>query len=202
MENLAGSARRGWGVLAALGLAAAARRLKSKFEGESVLWQRDGTRGTDEPLKLSLDEAIRRGFETNLGLKEAESGEKLYRAKRTSRCRSSCPRSSWRGARSLSTQPSGTGFGPGCSRQFGSLFPTACRPGFADYEGRLDAGPADLQADAVFGCGDCGMEGGGSCEAICLLREDVARGEVVQQVARRICMRLRMRARWITPRRC
>src|SRR5581483_12443025 len=30
---------------------------------------------TDEVLKLSLDEAVRRGFQYNLGLKEAESGE-------------------------------------------------------------------------------------------------------------------------------
>ena len=33
---------------------------------------------SDEPLKLSLDDAIRRGLENNLGLKEAESGEKLF----------------------------------------------------------------------------------------------------------------------------
>jgi hypothetical protein len=31
---------------------------------------------TDETLKLSLDDAVRRGFENNLGLKEAENSEK------------------------------------------------------------------------------------------------------------------------------
>jgi len=37
---------------------------------------------SDEPLKLSLDDAIRRGFENNLGLKEAESGEKLFQGEK------------------------------------------------------------------------------------------------------------------------
>ena len=37
---------------------------------------------TDEPLQLSLDEAIRRGFETNLGLREAESGETLFQGEK------------------------------------------------------------------------------------------------------------------------
>ncbi len=31
---------------------------------------------TGEPLKLSLDDAIQRGLKNNLGLKEAENGEK------------------------------------------------------------------------------------------------------------------------------
>src|SRR5437868_9737472 len=37
---------------------------------------------SEEPLKLSLDDAIRRGFENNLGLKEAESGEKLFQGEK------------------------------------------------------------------------------------------------------------------------
>ena len=35
-----------------------------------------------EPLKLSLDDAIRRGFENNLGLRQAESGEKLFQGEK------------------------------------------------------------------------------------------------------------------------
>jgi len=34
---------------------------------------------TDGVLKLSLDESVRRGFESNLGLKEAEENEKTFR---------------------------------------------------------------------------------------------------------------------------
>jgi hypothetical protein len=37
---------------------------------------------TDDVLKLSLDDAIRRGFENNLGLREAESGEKAYQGEK------------------------------------------------------------------------------------------------------------------------
>src|ERR1700722_15357536 len=37
---------------------------------------------TEETLKLSLDEAIALGLKNNLGLKEAESGEKLYQGEK------------------------------------------------------------------------------------------------------------------------
>ena len=37
---------------------------------------------SDEPLKLSLDDAIRRGLENNLGLREAESGEKQFQGEK------------------------------------------------------------------------------------------------------------------------
>ena len=37
---------------------------------------------SDETLKLSLDEAVRRGLENNLGLKEAENGEKSIKGQK------------------------------------------------------------------------------------------------------------------------
>lgn len=37
---------------------------------------------TDDVLKLSLEDAVRRGFDNNLGLREAEAGEKIYHAEK------------------------------------------------------------------------------------------------------------------------
>ena len=87
---------------------------ESQFDDESLLWQRDGARGDDEPLKLSLDEAIRRGLETNLGLKEAESGEKLFQGEKNSALQEFLPTINLSGGTGVFQHNlAAQGFGPG-----------------------------------------------------------------------------------------
>ena len=72
---------------------------------------------SDEPLKLSLDEAIRRGFETNLGLKEAESGEKLFQGEKNEALQEFLPTINLTGGTGVFQHNlAAQGFGPGVLR--------------------------------------------------------------------------------------
>src|SRR3569832_2220721 len=79
---------------------------------------------SDEPLKLSLDDAIRRGFENNLGLKEAESGVKLFQGEKNIALLQFLPTINLSGGTGVFQHNlAAEGFGPSTLKQFGSVFP-------------------------------------------------------------------------------
>ena len=68
---------------------------------------------TDETLQLSLDDAVRRGLENNLGLKEAESGEKLVKGEKNEALQEFLPTiTAQRRDRRLPAQSGGAGLRP------------------------------------------------------------------------------------------
>ena len=79
---------------------------------------------SDEPIRPSLDDSIRRGFENNLGLKEAEAGEKLFQGEKNIALQEFLPTINLSGGtgyfeHNLAAQ----GFGPSTLKKFGSVFP-------------------------------------------------------------------------------
>ena len=75
-------------------------------------------------LKLSLDEAVRMGLENNLGLKEAESGEKSIQGEKNEALQEFLPTITLTGGTGVFQHDlAAQGFGPGVIGKFGSLFP-------------------------------------------------------------------------------
>src|ERR1035437_1614942 len=79
---------------------------------------------SNEPLKLSLDDAVRRGFENNLGLKVAENGEKALHGERNEALQEFLPTITLTGGTGIFQHDlAAQGFGPGVFSKFSSMFP-------------------------------------------------------------------------------
>src|SRR5208283_155787 len=71
-------------------------------------------KATDETLQLSLDDAVRRGLQTNLGLKEAESSEKYLQGQKLEALQNFLPTITVTGATGVYQHNlAALGFGPG-----------------------------------------------------------------------------------------
>ena len=129
---------------------------------------------TDETLQLSLDDAVRRGLENNLGLKEAESGEKLVKGEKIEALQEFLPTIQLSGGTGVYQHDLAARVLVRVSSQFSSFFPGGVFPaGLTDHEGRPDAGSDQLQPDSVFGPGHFGLAGGGRCGTRRALCENV-----------------------------
>ncbi len=114
------------------------------------------------------------GLENNLGLREAESGEKQLQGEKNQALQEFLPTINLSGGTGVFQHNlAALGFGPNTLKQFEGLFPGGHPRVFADYEGRPDAGAGVVESDTVFRRGDCGMEGGGSGGQVGVLSEDV-----------------------------
>ena len=140
---------------------------------------------SDEPLKLSLDDAIRRGFENNLGLREAESGEKLFQGEKNIALQQFLPTIGLKGdtgyfEHNLAAQ----GFGPSVLKQFGSFFPNGLPPGVSLItKDELTQGQLTYQQTLFSGVVIAGWKAAGAAARSAYFAKMSARGEVVQQVA-------------------
>ena len=140
---------------------------------------------TEEPLKLSLDEAIRRGFETNLGLKEAESGEKLFQGEKNIALQEFLPTINLTGGTGVFQHNlAAQGFGPGTLKQFGSLFPGGLPAGVSLItKDDLTQGQLTFSQTLFSGVVIAGWKAAGAAQRSAYFSKMTARGEVVQQVA-------------------
>lgn len=140
---------------------------------------------SDEPIKLSLDDAIRRGFETNLGLKEAESGEKLFQGEKNIALQQFLPSINFSGGtgyfeHNLAAQ----GFGPSTLKQFGSIFPGGLPAGLSLItKDDLTQGQLSFSQTLFSGVVIAGWKAAGAAARSAYFAKMSARGEVVQQVA-------------------
>jgi outer membrane protein TolC len=140
---------------------------------------------TDEPLKLSLDDAIRRGFENNLGLREAESGEKLFQGEKNQALQEFLPTLNLSGGTGIFQHNlAAQGFGPGVLKQFGGLFPGGVPAGLSLIT-RDDLTQGQLSFDQTLFSGVviAGWKAAGAAAKSAYFAKMSARGEVVQQVA-------------------
>lgn len=140
---------------------------------------------SDEPIKLSLDDAIRRGFENNLGLKEAEAGEKLFQGEKNIALQQFLPTINLSGGtgyfeHNLAAQ----GFGPNTLKQFGSLFPGGLPAGLSLItKDDLTQGQLSFHQTLFSGVVIAGWKAAGAAARSAYFAKMTARGEVVQQVA-------------------
>ena len=140
---------------------------------------------TSDTLKLSLDEAIAMGLKNNLGLKEAESGEKIFQGEKNVALQEFLPTIVLSGATGVYQHNlAAQGFGPGVLSQFGSLFPNGIPGGFSEItKDTLTQGQIFYNQTLFSGPVIAGWKAAGAAERSAHFAKMSARGEVVQQVA-------------------
>jgi outer membrane protein TolC len=139
---------------------------------------------TDEMLQLSLDEAVRRGFESNLGLKEAESGETLVKGEKNQALQEFLPTISVSGGTGVFQHDlAAQGFGPGTIGKFASLLGKTGAGFNPITKDDLTQGQISYSQILFSGPVISGWRAAGAAERAAHFAKMSARGEVVQQVA-------------------
>ena len=140
---------------------------------------------TDETLKLSLDEAISLGLKNNLGLKEAEAGEKVFQGERNEALQEFLPTVMLTGSTGVYQHNlAAVGFGPGVIGQFAKLMGGSSIAGFPFItRDTLTQGQIQLSQTIFSGPVLAGYKAAGAAERSAHFAKMSARGEVVQQVA-------------------
>lgn len=140
----------------------------------------------DGTLQLSLDEAVRRGLENNLGLKEAENGEKQLKAQKLEALQEFLPTISVTGSNGIYQHNlAALGFGPGVIGKFSSLFPGGVLPSGLSFITRDDLTQGQIHYGQMLFSGPviAGWKAAGAATRAAHFATMSARGEVVQQVA-------------------
>jgi outer membrane protein TolC len=181
--------RRGIAVVAGLALMAAAARAQTSnpssannpFYGSVML-----APATDDVVKLSLDDAVRRGLETNLGLKEAEKQERYVHGQELEAVQEFLPTITLDGntgvyQHNLAAQ----GFGPGVIKSFTSLFPGGKIPAGLSLitKDTMTEGQIQYKQTLFSGPVIAGWKAAVAAEKSYHFSKMSARGEVVQEVA-------------------
>jgi len=139
----------------------------------------------DEVLQLSLDEAVRRGLENNLGLIEAESGEKIIQGEKNEALQLFLPTITVSGGTGVFQHNlAAQGFGPGVVKQFASLLGKTGGGSFNPVtQDDLTQGQINYSQILFSGPVIAGYRGAKAAERAAHFAKMTARGEVVQQVA-------------------
>jgi outer membrane protein TolC len=140
----------------------------------------------EETLQLSLDEAVRRSLENNLGLKQAENGEKALQGQGNEALQEFLPTITLTGDTGVYQHNlAALGFGPGTISRFASLFPGGKMPaGLAEItRDDLTEGQIHFQQTLFSGPVIAGWKAAGAATKAAHFARMTARGEVVQQVA-------------------
>jgi len=140
---------------------------------------------TEETLKLSLDDAIHRGIENNLGLKEAESGEKALQGEKNQALQYFLPTITLTADNGVYQHNlAAQGFGPGVIGKFSKLFGGKMPVGFSEIT-RDDLTEAQIHYSQMLFSGPviAAYKGAIAAERAAHFSKMSARGEVVQQVA-------------------
>jgi outer membrane protein TolC len=141
---------------------------------------------TEETLKLSLDDAVRRGLENNLGLKQAESSEKAVQGQKNEALQNFLPTITLTGSTgTYQHNLAALGFGPGVIGKFAGLFPGGViPPGLSEItRDNLTDGQIHYSQMLFSGPVIAAFKAAGAAENAAHFTRMSARGEVVQQVA-------------------
>ena len=139
---------------------------------------------TDAVLQLSLDEAVRRGLENNLGLREAESGEKIIQGEKNEALQLFLPTITVSGGTGVFQHNlAAQGFGPGVVKQFASLLGMSGGSFNPITKDDLTQGQINYSQILFSGPVIAGWRGAKAAEKAAHFAKMSARGEVVQQVA-------------------
>jgi outer membrane protein TolC len=136
---------------------------------------------TDDVIRLSLDDAVRRGLETNLGLKESENSERAIHGEKMQALQEFLPTITLTGDTGFYQHNlEALGFGPGSL----GLFPGGPPPGFSFItHDTLTQGQVHLNQTIFSGPVIAGWKAAGAATRAAHFAKMSARGEVVQQVA-------------------
>ena len=140
----------------------------------------------DHVLHLSLDEAIERGLHTNLGLKEAEAGEKELHGLKNEALQEFLPNISLSGGTGVYQHNlAALGFGPSTISKLASNFPGGTTPaGLSTItKDDLTQGQINFSQTLFSGPVIAGWKAANAAERFAYFAKMTARGEVVQQVA-------------------
>jgi outer membrane protein TolC len=141
---------------------------------------------SNAPLNLTLDDAVRRGLNNNLGLKEAENGEKALHGEKNEVLQVFLPTITLGGDTGYYMHDlAALGFSPSVISKFGSLFPGGKLPPGLTNITRDDLTDGKLQFEEVFFSAPAiaAFKAAGAAERSSYFAKMTARGEVVQQVA-------------------
>jgi outer membrane protein TolC len=141
---------------------------------------------SDETLKLSLDEAVRRGLENNLGLKEAENGEKTIQGQKNQALQNFLPTITLTGDLGVhQNNLVALGFGPSVINMFKGLMPGGVMPAGFSFITRDDLTEGKIQYGQMLFSGPviAAWKAAGAAEKAAHFSKMSARSEVVQQVA-------------------
>jgi outer membrane protein TolC len=140
---------------------------------------------TDETLKLTLDDAVRRGFETNLGLKQAEANEKAAHGQHYQAMQLFLPDIHMDGLRAYrETNLVALGFGPGLVEKLGQILPGGIPPGLSFItKADVTEGSVSMKQTLFSGPIIDVFKAAGALDKVQHFARMTARGEVVQQVA-------------------
>jgi outer membrane protein TolC len=141
---------------------------------------------TNEPLKLSLDEAIQRGLKNNLGLKEAENGEKTLHGEKNEATQEFLPTIRLTGDTGYYMHDlAALGFGPKVIAEFTPLFPGGKTPAGLSNITRDDLTEGQIHFSQILFSGPViqGWKAAVAAERSAYFNKMSARGEVVQQAA-------------------
>lgn len=141
---------------------------------------------SDEVLHLSLDDAIGRGLENNLGLKEAENNEKYVRGEEREAVQEFLPTITLKADTGVHQYNlAAFGFNQNVIGQIGSLFPGGQAPPGLSEITRVTLTEAQLGYKQTLFSGPAiaGWKGAVAAEKVYHFAKMSARGEVVQQVA-------------------
>lgn len=140
---------------------------------------------TSDVLKLSLDDAVRRGLQNNLGLKQAESQENVLHGERNQALQQFLPTITLTGDTGFYQHNlAAMGFGPGVFKNFASMFPSQPIPALSLItKDTLTQGQIHYSQTLFSGPVIAGWKAAGAAERAAHFGKMTARGEVVQRVA-------------------
>jgi len=141
---------------------------------------------TDEVLQLSLDDAVRRGLDTNLGLKEVEAQELAIHSEQSQALQEFLPTITLTGDTGFYQHNlAALGFGPGLIKSFLFLFPGGVIPPGLSFitKDTLTEGQLQYKQTLFSGPVIAGYRAAGAATRAAHFAKMSARGEVVQQVA-------------------
>jgi outer membrane protein TolC len=139
---------------------------------------------TSALLKLSLDEAIRRGLENNLGVREAASGQKAIAGERNEALQQFLPTITLTGDTGVYQHDlAALGFGPAVAAKFSSLVPGGAGGFSLITRDDLTEGQIHFEQTLFSGPVIAGYKAAGAAERVAYFTRMSAEGEVVQQVA-------------------
>ncbi|MDE3162836.1 MAG: TolC family protein, partial [Acidobacteriota bacterium] len=141
---------------------------------------------SDDPIRLSLDDAVRMGLENNLGLKEAENAEKVVHGEENMALQEFLPTITLTGGTGVFQHDlAAQGFGPGVISKFGALFPGGVMPAGVSLITRDDLTQGQINFSQTLFSGPviAGWRAASATVRSFHFAKETARGNVVQDVA-------------------
>ncbi|HEV2134416.1 MAG TPA: TolC family protein [Terracidiphilus sp.] len=138
-----------------------------------------------ELLNLSLDDAIQRGLENNLGLREAESGQKILQGEKNEALQEFLPTITLTGDTGVYQHNlAALGFSPRVAAKFSSLMPPGVSGKFTPItRDDLTQGQIHFEQTLFSGPVIAAWKAAGAAERVAYYARMSAEGEVIQQVA-------------------